>query len=96
VGAGRIEITGCEVHMIGEFDLSNVAMLRECLEIAEAQGVNEAVINMARTEFIDSATIGVLVARHSAGMVLTLRQPSRQVRRTLTVAGVDTFLTVES
>ena len=60
------------------------------------EGTGEAVIDLTRTEFIDSTVIGTLVTAHVAGLLLTVRGASGTVRHALEVAGVEDVLTIES
>jgi anti-anti-sigma factor len=97
---GHLELTehghGPELHLIGEFDLANAETLRLCLAELVLQGKRSAVIDMARADFIDSSTIGALVAAHQSGLAITVRAPSAQVRRALEVAGIADALNIEN
>src|SRR2546421_7740588 len=61
------------VSMIGEFDLSSIAPLKDCLAAWVLEGSREAIIDLTRTDFIDSTVIGTLVTAHLAGLLLTVR-----------------------
>jgi len=84
------------VSMIGEFDVSSVAPLKDCLAVWVLEGTGSAVIDLSRTEFIDSTVIRTLVTAHVAGLQLTVRGASREVRHALDVAGVEQDLAIES
>jgi anti-anti-sigma factor len=96
---GRIEVTenghGPELHLVGEFDLANVEVLKDCLAAWVVQGHREAVVDLSETEFIDSTVIGTLVTAHVAGLVLTTRGATGAVRRALEVAAVGEVIKVE-
>ena len=83
------------VSMIGEFDKSNVAPLKDCLVAWVLEGSREAVIDLTRTDFIDSAVIGTLATAQVAGLLLTVRGASGSVRHALEIAGVGEVLTIE-
>jgi anti-anti-sigma factor len=84
------------VSMIGEFDLSSIAPLKDCLAAWVLEGSREAIIDLTRTDFIDSTVIGTLVTAHLAGLLLTVRGASGMVRHALDVAGVEQVLTIET
>jgi anti-anti-sigma factor len=84
------------VAMIGEFDLSSIDLLKDCLAAWVLEGTGEAIIDLTRTEFIDSTVIGTLVTAQVAGLLLTVRGASGVVRHALDVAGVDEVLTIET
>jgi anti-anti-sigma factor len=84
------------LSMVGKFDLSNVDPLKNCLAAWVLEGTGEAVIDLTRTDFIDSTVIGTLVTAHLAGLMITVRGASGVVRHALDVAGIDEVLTMES
>jgi anti-anti-sigma regulatory factor len=60
------------------------------------EGTGEAVIDLTRTDFIDSTVIGTLVTAHLAGLMITVRGASGVVRHALDVADIDEVITIES
>lgn len=87
---GRIDVkdSACalELRLIGEFDLANVDVLKDCLAAWVLQGKREAIIDLSETDFIDSTVIGTLVTAQVAGLMLTIRGAAGGVRRALEVA----------
>ena len=84
------------VSLIGEFDAANIGPLKDCLAAWVLEGTGEAVIDLTRTEFIDSTVIGTLVTAHVAGLALTVRGASGVVRHALDTAGVHEVIAIES
>jgi len=70
----------------GELDLAAAGAFVAALAAVGA-GASDALVDMARVEFIDSSTMRALVAAHrlfeNLGVRLTVRAPSRPVRRML-------------
>jgi anti-anti-sigma factor len=76
----------------GDLDLASAGAFVAALA-AIAAGASDALIDMAGVEFIDSSTMRALVRAHrlfeSLGLRLTVRQPSRPVRRMLGLCQLD-------
>lgn len=96
---GRLEISdngrGVELAMIGEFDISNVDSLKDCLSELILQDRCVAIVDMTQTEFIDSTTIGALVNGHLAGIAFIIRGATGSPRRALDIAGLKEVVTLE-
>jgi anti-sigma B factor antagonist len=80
------------VAILGEADLSNRPVLADALAGVIARDAGDVVIDLTRTEFVDSAVIRVLaegqriLARR--GRRLTFRSPSRVAARLLDLFGL--------
>jgi anti-anti-sigma factor len=81
------------VSLCGEHDRSTVAALSEVLARAIAADHADLVLDLSGVEFMDAATVGVIVrAREFLGVrsrCLTLQSPSRCASRVLKLCGVD-------
>ena len=86
-----------------EIDITNAAGLRAALLEAAAQGSRTLVVDMAQTQFCDSAGLNVLVRAHKRaradGGELLLVISGAAVLRIFAVTGIDhlipTFLTLQ-
>jgi anti-anti-sigma factor len=63
----------------GEFDVANVELLRAAL----AHGYGNVVIDCEHLTFIDSTGLHALIELLRSGRTVTVRRPSRPVRRVL-------------
>jgi anti-anti-sigma factor len=80
------------VTVEGDLDLASAGAFVAALA-AVAAGASDALVDMAAVEFIDSSTMRALVRAHrlfeSLGLRLTVREPSRPVRRMLGLCQLD-------
>jgi anti-sigma B factor antagonist len=80
------------VCLRGEYDLSVAPALAASLAAAIARDVTEIVIDLSGVEFMDAATVGMIVRAREflqeRSRALTLRSPSPCARRILTLCGV--------
>jgi len=80
------------VALRGEADRATLHIVRDALADVIADGVGDVVVDLAQTEFMDTAALRtVLSARETlegAGRHLTLRSPSRSAGRLLGVFGL--------
>ena len=80
------------VALRGEADRATLHVVREALEDVIADGEGDVVVDLAQTEFMDTAALRtVLRARETligSGRQLTLRSPSRPAGRLLGVFGL--------
>ena len=77
-----------------EIDASNAEWLREVLLEAAARGHSTFVVDMTRTQFCDSAGLGVLVRAHNraladGGELRLVRPTSAAVLHVLALTGID-------
>ena len=83
------------VHVAGEIDLAAKADLLAALTQASGGGRN-VVVDLSRTTFMDSTALKALVdawqSQTRAGLGFTLRNPSKEARRTLVIAGLEDVL----
>lgn len=87
------------VSLGGELDLATVWQLRVVLDAVVAERPRRLLLELAAVSFIDVTGLAVLVRTQqelaSAGGTLTLRQPSRMLRRLLTVLDLTDTLPTE-
>lgn len=87
------------VSLGGELDLATVWQLRVALEAVVAERPQHLVLELTAVTFVDVTGLAVLVRTQqelaSAGRVLTLRHPSRMLRRLLTVLDLTDTLPEE-
>lgn len=80
------------VALRGEADRATLHVVRDALAAVIADRQGDVVVDLAETEFMDSAALrAVLTARESlagTGRLLTLRSPSRSAARLLGVFGL--------
>ena len=58
------------------------------------QRKRELVLDLAKVQAIDAAGIGLLVSLQAAGIYLTLRNPTNQVREMLRVTNLDSIFEI--
>ena len=85
------------VALKGEADLATVHVVRDALADVIADGQGDVVVDLAQTEFMDTAALRVVLrARETLGGTgrdLTLRSPSRSSGRLLAVFGLGHLAT---
>jgi anti-sigma B factor antagonist len=78
---------------VGEFDISTVEMLRSTIHEAISPTHRHVVIDLSRTLFLDSMTLGVMigVSKRARGWGGSLRLvgPRPNVRKALSITGLD-------
>jgi anti-sigma B factor antagonist len=85
------------IHLTGELDLYNAALVRAALLDAVTEGPTRLVIDLEQVEFVDSTALGVLIeartklTNHSAFL---LASPQAETHRALAVSGLDRHLRV--
>lgn len=77
----------------GEIDMDTAEAFGLALDAAEVD--NQVTVHMAGTSFIDSSGLKELIRKVRQGVRVTILSPSHAVRRTLHVAGLDDYLTIE-
>jgi anti-sigma B factor antagonist len=89
IEAGSTETT---VRLSGEIDLETAPSLRECL----ASLTGDVVVDLTDVSFVDSQTIGLLIAedkrRVAAGERLVITGSSPMALRVFEITGVDQML----
>ena len=88
------------VSVEGEVDVSNAAELRSALDAALEGNVSTVEADLSQVSYIDSTGIGVLVGfAHRAadlGIGYGVANPQRNVRRVLSLLGVESELNVHA
>ena len=84
---GRVRCAVC-----GDVDLTTAPTLGKALTSFIDVGETEVDLDLSQVEFMDSQGIRELVAARRAGLRMTITNASRAVRRTLEVAGLDSYL----
>jgi len=89
---------GAVVYVEGDVDVSTSLAMQEALAVALDSSATVAV-DLEGVRFIDSSGLSALVWGHrgaqEAGGSLTIRNPSRVVRRLLDITGLDSLIPVE-
>jgi anti-sigma B factor antagonist len=87
------------VTAVGDFDFESADRLRSALMVASQDFEGDVVIDLSRTEFLDSISIGVLLQTwqrlRSAGRELVIRSPHERIRRVLQIAAIDEVVRIE-
>lgn len=91
---GRVGVVAAH----GEIDVQTVSLLKQGIDRVAAGGVPVVALDLAEVTFIDSSGLGAVLGRHrmlaANGGRLVLIAPSTQLRRMLTVTGLDGVLQV--
>jgi len=89
-------VYGTVVWLEGEYDLSTVTSLSETIARAVALDRSHLVIDLSGVQFMDAATIGVIIRTYNDLQLqfrsLALRNPSRFARRILELCGLTDLL----
>ncbi|HEX2054044.1 MAG TPA: STAS domain-containing protein [Actinomycetota bacterium] len=82
----------------GEVDVYTCSMLREAVNQAVADGRYLIAVDVQAVDFMDSSGLGVIVGAHKRlrghDGSLILVSPNKQMRRILSLTGLDQILTV--
>jgi stage II sporulation protein AA (anti-sigma F factor antagonist) len=83
------------VRLRGEVDISNANDLGAELERIVGTGTRRLVVDMSALEFMDSSGIAMLL--HAAARVdsISVRKPSKVVRRIIEATGLEAMLPIE-
>jgi anti-sigma B factor antagonist len=93
-------VTGQEtVRLDAHLDVRNIAMVRPALHAVIDAADRDVILDLAATELIDAAGLGMLTAAHlraeRAGHHLILRNCNPHVRRVLAVTRLNRLLHIE-
>jgi anti-anti-sigma factor len=95
-GATRRVVDGTVVWLRGEYDISTVNSLSQTIARAIAFDGSHLVIDLSGVQFMDAATIGVIIRARNELQAqfrsLTLRDPTRFARRVLELCGLTNLL----
>jgi len=87
------------VVLAGEIDLESSPRLREALLAIAGSGETRVVVDMTHVTFMDStglsALVGPLKRFRRAGGEITLRSPTRAVRKVLEITGLHRVFRVD-
>jgi anti-sigma B factor antagonist len=85
-----------KVTLAGEFDLSTAADLRGCLSRSEVLDANRIDVDLTGVSFLDSSSIGLLVATckrvRVAGSTFSVECGTGPARRVLEISGLIEYL----
>lgn len=87
------------LKLVGEVDVYTCGMLREAVNRAVADECYFLAVDVQAVDFMDSSGLGVIVGAHKRlrghqGM-LALVSPNKQMRRILSLTGLDQILNVK-
>lgn len=85
---------GRRLLVVGEFDISNTAILERAL--AGSRPGEAITLDLTEATFIDSQFIGVLMMGFRNNLEITVRGAAGIVRRALELAGVDSILSIDA
>lgn len=88
------------VAMRGEIDAIAIPSLSGCLDDAIGAGHRDVVLDMSDVSFIDSVGLAAIVAAKkrmaTSEGTLSVRRPSRQVRKLLDITGLTGFIPLQA
>jgi len=84
------------LRLIGELDLSNVDGLRPEIDDVIDRGPPALVIDLAGVTFMDSSGIALLIETAQRIGSISVRNPSRVIRRIIGATGLSDVLRLES
>jgi anti-anti-sigma factor len=87
------------VTAVGEFDFESSDRLRSALMTAAQDCDGDVIVDLSRTEFLDSIAIGVLLQTwqrlRSLDREMVIRAPHARIRRVLEIASISEVVRVE-
>ncbi|HEY5014918.1 MAG TPA: GNAT family N-acetyltransferase [Acidimicrobiia bacterium] len=87
------------VTAVGEFDFESSDRLRSALMTAAQDCEGDVIVDLSRTEFLDSIAIGVLLQTwqrlRSLDREMVIRSPHARIRRVLEIASIGEVVRVE-
>ena len=87
------------VTLVGEFDFESSDRLRSALMTVAQDFDGDVIVDMSRTEFLDSIAIGVLLQTwqrlRSLDRELVIRSPHERIQRVLEIASIGEVVRVE-
>ena len=88
---------GCRLHIAGDLDVGTAPELRRAIGDLMAGGVRTVVVDLDKTEFMDSSGLGALLwAEHrleAIGGSLAAVHPHKEVAQVLALAGANGLVT---
>ena len=96
VDAATPDAGGSVIYLEGDFDITTVAALSQTMARTLAIDGGELVVDLSGVQFMDAATIGVMIGvrqeLRSQFRSLTLRAPSTVAQRVLGLCGLTDML----
>jgi anti-anti-sigma factor len=87
------------VTAVGEFDFESSERLRSSLMTVAQDFEGDVIVDLSRTEFLDSIAIGVLLQTwqrlRAADRELVIRSPHERIRRVLQIAAIDEVVRID-
>jgi len=87
------------VTAVGEFDFESSERLRSALMTVAQDFDGDVILDLSRTEFLDSIAIGVLLQTwqrlRAADRELVIRSPHERIERVLEIASIDEVVRIE-
>lgn len=87
------------VTAVGEFDFESSDRLRSALMTVAQEFEGDVIVDLSRTEFLDSIAIGVLLQTwqrlRSLDRELVIRSPHERIRRVLQIASISEVVRVD-
>ena len=96
----RVEHDGpaAQLHLTGEMDVACEEPFSDAVRMCLARGATELLVDVSELTFIDSSGLRLLIAlwdrSRNNGLEVSIMPGTGQVRRTMEIAGVDTFLPI--
>lgn len=94
--ANNTENNAWEFTLAGEIDISNAEGFKTKLEDAMAEVRQNITIDLSELNYIDSTGLGVIIGVYSAikkdGFCIKVLNPRDNVRKLLTISGLDKIL----
>ena len=91
----RVTASGDHWVVVGEIDLDSVDAFTDALNMTVKADPGEVVLDMSQVGFMDSTGLRALLAFHTAGHTVIVRDPSPQVRNLLELTHLDHVLSLE-
>lgn len=85
----------CVLHVSGEVDLSNAALLRQAIAGFLVSAPTRLVVDVHELTFMDSSGLAVLLQAATKVEAVVVRRPRDVVRRLLETTGVTHILQME-
>ena len=89
------EASECVLHVSGEVDLSNAALLRQAVEGFLVSARPRLVLDVHELTFMDSSGLAVLLQAAAKVEAVVVRHPRDVIRRLIETTGVTDILQME-
>ena len=85
----------CALHVSGEVDLSNAAMLRQAIETFLESAPPRLVLDVHDLTFMDSSGLAVMLQAAAKVDAVVVRHPRNIIRRLIETTGVTSVVQIE-